>query len=109
MIDSHFIYNHDFRTKVNQMIILRESLNDAKEKLTALRGHLSTDEWVGEGKEEACAYTELIFMYMNRLCGSNIMPCEEMETALKTFMNNMDRFEENSVAAADLESIAGES
>lgn len=109
MIDSHFIYNHDFRTKVNQMIILRESMNDAKEKLTALGGHFSTDEWMGEGKEEACAYTTLIIMYMNQLCGSSITPCEKMEETLKAFMNNMDHFEEDSVAAADLKSIAGES
>lgn len=105
MSNDCFIYDSNFQSKVNQMTILRESMDEARQKLITLRGHLGTDEWTGEGQKEACAYTWMIIMYMNKLCGDNTKPCEKMEDTLKSFMNAVDNFEKESETAKELKEI----
>lgn len=105
MIEDKFVYNHDFQSSVNQMIIFRESINQVREKLLTLRGHISSVEWSGGGQEEAKAYTWLIILYMNQLCGSSITPSEKMEDTLKSFMNQVEAFDSESKSGVDLNSI----
>lgn len=101
-----FICRDDFSLKVKKMSYLTIHMNEARKKLEQLQGHISSGSWSGESQKETEAYTQLLVTYMNKLCGQeNYTPCETMEQAMKDFQQEVDTFEQESVASQRLKTI----